>query len=99
MSARYIWLSEDIATIDALMAETRQNELVVQQFKDNINYIENCDIIIKEIQSCYENNNLSNISMKNMIEDKREHAFWSSVLFFIFSAFFGVTAIYLQNRK
>ncbi len=88
MCGRYIWLSQNAASIQVLISGAEQNESMIA-IKNIISDNKNSDFIINKISSCYELNDLSNSAMMNIVISEKNHTIWIGVLFFGFAIMFG----------
>ncbi len=90
MYSHYLWLSDDVSTIEALTVEPEQREFIISKFNKYLENNENRAVIIGEMQSCYELDTSFKTAMMNVVSTEKEHALWGGILYFWFAIMFGV---------
>ena len=96
MYGHYLWLSDDILTIQDLTIDPEQREFIISKFDKYLANNENRTVIIDEMQSCYELDTSFKEAVMSIVSIEKEHAFWGGILYFWFAIMFGIVMI--KNR-
>jgi len=99
MYSHYLWLSDDVSTIQDLMVDPKQREFIISKFDEYLVNNENRSVIIDEMQSCYELDASFKEAMMSIVFVEKEHAFWGGILYFLFAIMFGLVMINNQKKS